>query len=547
MTLICPECMKIPTVKKVSAGPIKGWVREDIAPLLPPAFFNDPVSFIRGTGGEVIKESKLRWAAILTLPQGRRIFLKRDRTKGWFESLKYFLFPSKARKEWFMVYQLQKRNIPVPKPYGWMEKVRKGFVEESYYLSEAIGSGISFIDDSVHLGENIPIPELAKTVRKIHDSGLFHRDLHGGNFLWDGESFFLTDLHRARILKSLSLNQRLWNLSQLFHSLRTLWGRREQIRFLERYLEGGLFDLQRKEEILHKILSLMDSLQKRQWKSRTKRCLKESTEFSVKKEKGVITYHRKDFPLDRLIKVVEGHLSTVQKNPTLLVKNSPEVTVSLSKSKEGRICVKQFRYPRFWDRLKETFRTSKGLRAWISGNGLRTRGIASPKTLALVERKIGLTRRESFLAMEASETDQEMDRYILEGLGDVQEKRYFIKTFARWLSCLHERNLYHRDMKTCNILVSENGETWNFYLLDLEDVLLDEKVDERKLFKNFLQLNTSTPKNISTTDRFRFFKEYVSLNPIIKDRKGFLQRLIEESKRRGLVYVSPQGVVIEKI
>jgi serine/threonine protein kinase len=107
--------------------------------------------------------------------------------------------------------------------------------------------------------------------------------------------------------------------------------------------------------------------------------------------------------------------------------------------------------------------------------------------------------------------------------------------------------IYHRDMKTCNILVSKEGKAWVFHLLDLEDVRLDRKVRGRELFKNFLQLNTSTPKIITTTDRLRFFKEYVAQNPIIKDRKIFLGRLIEESRQRGLVYVAPWGVVTERL
>jgi hypothetical protein len=107
--------------------------------------------------------------------------------------------------------------------------------------------------------------------------------------------------------------------------------------------------------------------------------------------------------------------------------------------------------------------------------------------------------------------------------------------------------LFHKDMKTCNIMVSKIGKDWNFRLLDLEDVLLDEKVDEMRLFRNFLQLNTSTPKIMTRTDRFRFLREYLSLNPIVKNQKDFLRRLIDESRRRGLVYVSSKGVVIEKL
>jgi serine/threonine protein kinase len=175
------------------------------------------------------------------------------------------------------------------------------------------------------------------------------------------------------------------------------------------------------------------------------------------------------------------------------------------------------------------------------------RGIPSLTPLALVERRRWWGLRESFFLMETSETGQEMDRYILERLGDLQKKRLFTKAFAQWLSHLHQRGVFHRDMKTCNILISENGGGWEFHLLDQEDISLNEKVREKEVFRSFLQLNTSTPKMVTTTDRFRFLRAYLRLNPVVKDRKDFLRRLIHESKRKELVYVAPWGVVTEKL
>jgi tRNA A-37 threonylcarbamoyl transferase component Bud32 len=539
--------MEPSSFKKVSKGGMRGWVRKDIFNLLPPSFFEDPVSFVQELGGEVIKDSRLRWAAIFTLSNGQRIFLKRDRSKAWIESMKYFILPSKAQKEWFIAYQFQKRYLNIPKPLGWIEKRHRGFLKESYYLSETIGSGVSFIEDSMRLRDPFSLLELAKVVKNIHDAGLFHKDLHGGNFLWDGESFFLTDLHRAKIVKSLSLSQRLWNLSQLFHSLRSTWEEKDQIQFIEKYFEKEPLYFRKKEEMLQKIHSLMDRLQMRQWKSRTKRCLKESTEFSIKKEKGVQYYHRRDFSLDCLKRVIEEHQYLVREKPFSLVKNSPKVIVSLLNDGENKVCVKQFCYPHFWDCFKELFRHSKGLKSWMGGNGLRVRRIPSLLPLGFVEKRSGLGLMESFLVMKTSEVEKELDRYILKGFEDFREKRLFIKTFAQWLSHFHKMDLYHKDMKTCNIMVSENGETWDFHLLDLEDIELDEKVDEKKLFKNFLQLNTSTPKIITRADRLRFVREYFNFRPVIKNRKYFLNQLVIESRRMGFIYVSPNGVVIEKM
>jgi hypothetical protein len=44
----------------------------------------------------------------------------------------------------------------------------------------------------------------------------------------------------------------------------------------------------------------------------------------------------------------------------------------------------------------------------------------------------------------------------------------------------------------------------------------------------------------------RFFEEYCRLHPVIQDRKWFLAKLIRKSRERGVVYVTPEGVVEEK-
>jgi hypothetical protein len=236
----------------------------------------------------------------------------------------------------------------------------------------------------------------------------------------------------------------------------------------------------------------------------------------------------------------------VEEKPSELVKYSPEVTVSILENGGRKLSVKQYRPHKYWRCFKEHFRRSKGLKAWIAGNGLSVRGIPSLKPLGLLETTTWSGLKESSFLMEVSDRDQELDRYILKNLGDFKERRRFIKAFAKWLSQYHQLNLHHQDMKTCNVMTSKAGEAWNFHLLDLEDIRLDGKVSEKELFKNFLQLNTSTPKAVTTTDRFRFFETYLRLNPIVKDRKSFLKRLTDESKRRELVYVAPWGVVTER-
>lgn len=282
--------------RSVAQGEIRGCIRGDICDLLPPHFFEDPVPSVLAAGARVIKESMLRWAGIVSLPDGTRLFLKRDRSKGWWEYIKYRVLSSRGRSEWLTATLLEAREVSIPKPMGWLERRRGGLVRESYYLSEAFGSGVTCLEEAAPLTTGAAIVELAGAVRKIQNAALFHRDFHAGNFLWHGASVVLTDLHKAKIVNRLSLKRKLWMISHLFHSLRFRWTGEHEVAFLDACFEGDSLSDGEKESYLRTIHLRMDRFQRRQWRSRTKRCLKQSTEFTVEKEGGMTYYHRRDVP-----------------------------------------------------------------------------------------------------------------------------------------------------------------------------------------------------------------------------------------------------------
>jgi tRNA A-37 threonylcarbamoyl transferase component Bud32 len=531
--------------RSVAQGEIRGWIRGDICDLLPPHFFEDPVPSVLAAGARVTKESRLRWAGIVSLSNGTPLFLKRDKSKGWWECIKYCILPSRGRNEWLTATLLEAREIRIPKPMGWMERRSGGLVRESYYISEAVGSGVTCLEETAPLTSKAAIVELAKAVRKIQDAALFHKDFHAGNFLWHGTSVVLTDLHKAKIVRRLSMKRKVWMISLLFHSLRFRWAREHEAAFLEACFEGESLSDEEKEGYLQAIHRRMDRFQKRQWRSRTKRCLKQSTEFTIEKEGGMTYYHRRDVPLNRLREVIQGHRRVVGEEPSALLKNSPRVVVSLVGKGKEKICVKQFSYPTLGERMKECFRREKGLKAWVAANGLRARRMRALKLLGFVKQKGWLGAREGFLMMEALENGQEMDRYLVKGFDDFRNKRRFICTFAQWLSQLHYKGIYHQDMKTCNIWVSEKGGGWDFTLLDLEDVVLDETVDEKRLFRTCLQLNTSIPGRISRADRLRFLRQYLANRSVSLKKRKWAKEMMEETRKRGILYVAPWGVVRE--
>jgi hypothetical protein len=63
--------------------------------------------------------------------------------------------------------------------------------------------------------------------------------------------------------------------------------------------------------------------------------------------------------------------------------------------------------------------------------------------------------------------------------------------------------------------------------------------------KNLTQINLSTPRLFTLTDRLRFLKEYLDQCGITNEKKNILREVIDLSKTEKILYVSFQGDVTE--
>jgi tRNA A-37 threonylcarbamoyl transferase component Bud32 len=116
----------------------------------------------------------------------------------------------------------------------------------------------------------------------------------------------------------------------------------------------------------------------------------------------------------------------------------------------------------------------------------------------------------------------------------------FIKSLAHFMADLYLRNIIHTDLKTCNIMVQEGEDTWDFGLVDMDDIRLDKKIRDKGLLKELIQLHTSTPLFIEMDDRIRFLTQYLRLIGR-DDIRDIVQRVIKGSRGKRLVYVAPEG------
>jgi len=546
----------------------KGFVREDLRGIFTDEFLEDIEAAVRRTGGLTIKDSRVRWAAIFPGPDGQAFFIKKFRIKNWKERLKYLLLPSRAMKEWDLSLALRQKGIEIPNPAGAMEKTRWGFLDESLYISEAIEDTAPLIDFFMErFGEGFLkgdgekkrlITTLGRTVRRLHDGGLFQTDMHAGNFLIDKRrhgTLHLIDLHRARIRKFLSHRQRLWNIAQLFHSLNSVLDQGNKEIFLEAYgeREGPFSSL---KTLLMRIEGVVDGIRRRHQKSRAKRCLGESTLFTSHRWKGYRLYRSRDVFKETLLEIIDAHREIEKTQPSRLLKNTPKTVLSVVEIPSGsgpRACVKHYRYPTAWGKIKDCFRYSKGKISWVAANELLRRGISHLKPLAYIEkRRFGLLK-ESFFITESPPDYLEVDRYLIKSFGNGQsrdlgtKKRAFIQEFAQCIGRLHRSEIFHNDLKTCNILTRERSGHWDFSFIDLDAVRLGMKVDSRRVLKNLVQINCSIPGFLGYGDRVRFLKWYLQTHPIPLQKRDLINTILEESRKRSVVYVSPEGDVTEEV
>lgn len=524
-------------------------IAEATAQWLPASLLDNPEAFLLNNPSQkIIKESTVRTALIIPGPHGE-LFLKQYKTRGVKERLKYFLLPSKAEKEWTMARRALSKGILTPPPLAMAERRKGRILKDGLLITQAIAPSSPLIELIPEGRYGDLLVRAARLIRQTHDVGLFHQDLHAGNILVGGEeeNLYVIDLHRSKFLRKVSIRRRLWSLAQFFYSLTRWFSPDDKKVFLHWYDEEGETFKKGFEEGLRRIERMEERIYRRHMKSRTKRCLKNSGGFYLTKKDNWRISARRGWKTEELLKAVQEHKDIVVKAKEGLIKEDRRTAITLFDFMKRRICVKEYRHQGALQRFKEIFRRSKARKGWLMGNGLVVRGIGGIMPQALLERRRRGLRQEAFLIMESPSGYVELDRYMVKTFGASHHggtrRDNFLKALADFMAGLYLLRITHRDLKTCNIMVTEEHKGWKFGLVDMDDIQLDRNIRKKRFLKELMQLHTSTPLFIEMKDRIRFLIRYLQLTRR-DDIRDIAARVIKGSRGRALVYCSPEGDVI---
>lgn len=404
--------------------------------------------------GEVVKENSGR--TIWRVPAGSPAFYVKRFPRE--------LLRDRARKEAGMLQALEKAGIPCPRLVATAHDK-----EGSYILTEEIAPAAILQQELARPGARPLLAALGHLTRRLHDAGFEHLDFHAGNILVKGGELHVLDVHRARRGKALSRARRLDGVAFMAMSFSEFLPLTDLLRYFRAYGLG------RRE--WRAAWERLRELRDRYYRGRTERCFKEGTGFGVK---GRIL-HRKGADLEAVQRVVSSKES-------LLVKEKG----SESLRRLGAIFVK---------------RTKRARSIWRNAHGLEVRHIDTPRLHAC---------GGPWVAGEWIEAP-DLYGYVREQFPKMgrASRDAFLSRLARTIRRMHDRGVFHSDLKAANVLVT--GE--KFHVVDLDRVRFSLDVAEKDRIFNLAQLNASVTPPLTRSDRLRALRFYFGRCPRTAERR----------------------------
>jgi serine/threonine protein kinase len=294
--------------------------------------------------------------------------------------------------------------------------------------------------------------------------------------------------------------------------------------------------------------------------------------IEIHPEAATILNHGEQNLTNFVLKAIEEHARVLRSKDSAIRKDAPESGVTLVDLPGfPQVCVKEFRWRGWFHALKGIFRPTQGLRTYRNGQRLSQMGISCARPLGLLRKStFGIVGTE-WVIMEVIPGALELDRYMVKqiSLGWTQdEKKGLARLFGRFIGSIHSRGVFHSDLKTCNIVVSEpkspleadsahstsedsplthHASTVHFSLLDYDDVTFAREVSDKKRAKNLIQIFLSTPIAVRASQHLLFLDEYALHAGLSRNRKrGITREVVGATRGKDVLYVGFDGDVREK-
>jgi len=191
-------------------------------------------------------------------------------------------------------------------------------------------------------------------------------------------------------------------------------------------------------------------------------------------------------------------------------------------------------------RLASIFATSAARRSWFGAKILLEQGYATARPIAVVEyRRWGLLKKSFYLSEEIIGAKNAVnfwreDLRPMQGVEGWSKRRAVLKALAHLFSSLHQRKIYHNDLKASNILARDSGSIseGTFSLIDLQGVRRCFFLSERRRIKNLAQLNRTLGGRLTRTEKLFFLNHYLRGAVSDTKKRQLIGRIVRATGRQ---------------
>ncbi len=493
--------------------------------------------------------------------------------------IKHFLVPNarsvlrqwfrrgKGRNEAKRAEQLASLGVPTFEPVALGDRRKRKFLFDNFLVTRGIPDSMPldrFVEERL---ETVPAEaqprlrrqlaeQLGEVTARLHEGGLLHIDFHPGNVLVRLDAsheprLFMIDLDALRVGRVVDAEEARDNLALLNHYFWTRASRTDRLRFVRAYLKGRRLEGVSAKRFAMDVEGATRSWAERLWRRWGKRCLGSNKYFERYRSRRCRAVASRDLDESTVRALLGDPDAPFRGSGARMLKDSRTTTVAeVTIPVEGvprRVIYKRFNRKKILDPIYTLFRPSRAWRAWQNGQHLASRGIPTPRNLAVLMRSSRCPRvfphqywpHDTYLVTVKAEPAVTLWDYVADVLPTLppeqrrQQVRRLTRSLAKLIRLLHERSLSHRDLKAANILIEGPADVAepDLSLIDLVGVQLEHPLSRHHQVQNLarLQLSLSQVSGRTRTDALRFLRAYQPWSLAAKRAWKDLWREVEDA------------------
>jgi serine/threonine protein kinase len=230
-----------------------------------------------------------------------------------------------------------------------------------------------------------------------------------------------------------------------------------------------------------------------------------------------------------------------------LIKSERKIKVGFMPMRIGgmikTVYIKQHNALSIGHRMASLFLPSAAMHSLKGAVTLLQEGVATAKPVAALEyRRYGVLIKSLYVSEEIAGAKTIADYWLedllaLRGIEGCLKRRAVLRKLAGLFKSLHERRIYHNDLKAANILALGRGPAIEeiLKLIDLQGVRKCIYLSRRRRVKNLAQINRTLGTHLSRTEKLSFIKAYLGDRISHRSRsRKLIRRILKETNRQML-------------